>query len=353
MSDQNSINSPTGQTPDLNFEYPIVGVCVFECAVNVFRSLLDEVGANKALEATRGYTKVWGINGANQAKQRFGLKGTELEDLALSYYWVHCGTSYGHIKPLEIREGGAVVEIYACPTKQIPNAPPEVCVALSHYIGEGMCQALNPEYEFVYTHHIANHDDRCRYVVKKKSSKVNLDNPGRLLKTIPLDLSQEELNMLAGGVCYASLNIFTTASIDLIGSEKTLELALPQARETGHKVGKFLMGGSESKGSLQTIGEKMDLFGSMWGHVGAPAKLNGSVLEKEITECPCKGSPLEVCKQFEALSNGICEAINPDYILALDRRMSEGESSCHWVVRKKAVEGARQQEPMRDDSLGY
>ena len=98
----------------------------------------------------------------------------------------------------------------------------------------------------------------------------------------------------------------------------------------------------------------MDILGSTWGHIGAPARLNGSLLEKEITECPCKGSPIEVCKQFEALASGICETINPDYEFALDRKMSEGESSCHWTVRKKSIEKeARQQELMRDDSLGY
>ena len=147
------------------------------------------------------------------------------------------------------------------------------------------------------------------------------------------------------------VNMFTSASIQLIGSERTLELALPQARETGHKVGKLLMAGSDLKGNLQVIGEKLDFYGSMYGRVGNPTKLNGSILEKEITECPCKGSPIEVCKQLEALSNGICEAINPDYVLELDRRMSEGETSCHWAIRKKGepVKEKTKEEAPSDD----
>jgi len=323
------------QLPFKSFEYPIPSYCVFECAANVFRFLIEDVGENRALEAVKKYTKVWGINTANMVKQKYGLKGNEIEDIALAYYYLHFGTSWGHIKPLEIRDGNAVVEIYACPTKQVKNCPPEVCIALSHYIADGICLATNPDYEFVYTHHIANGDDRCRYIVKKKSSKVDLNNPGTLQKSIPLNLSEDEILKIAGGVCYASINIFTMTSIDLIGSQKTLERALPQARETGNNVGKFLMGGSDEKGDIHTIGEKLDFFGSIWGHIGTPARINGFILEKEITECPCKGSPIEVCKQFEALSNGICEAINPEYEFKTDRRMSEGEANCHWVVRKK------------------
>ncbi len=160
--------------------------------------------------------------------------------------------------------------------------------------------------------------------------------------------------MVSGGVCYASLNIFTSISIDLIGSERTLELALPQAKMLGIKVGKNLIGGSGGDGNIQTIREKLDFLGSMQGHIGTPVKLVGSGLEREIKECPCKGSSPEVCKQFEAISNGVCEVINPDFEFAYDRTMSEGDTTCHWVVRKKAVDKeAKIMEAIEDTSLGY
>ena len=350
MKDQ-EVTDNSVSPPGESFVYP--DIHGFELAVNILRSLMSEVGTNRALEAIRGYSKVWGINAANMAKQRFGLKGSELEDVALPYYLYHCASSFGHIKPLEIRDGKAVVELYACPAMQIPNCPPEICIALSHYIAEGICEATNPDYEIIFTHHIANRDDCCRYVVKKKSMNVDLTNPGNLQKTIPLNLSQEEIFTLATFVAYSMVNMFTSASIQLIGSERTLELALPQARAVGNNVGKKLMGELNSIGDIQIIGEKLDLFGSWYGRIGSPATVNGPILEKKITECPCKGSPIEVCMQFEAVANGICEAINPDYSLALDRRMSEGESCCHWIVRKKAIKVVNQQEPTQDDSFGY
>jgi hypothetical protein len=66
-----------------------------------------------------------------------------------------------------------------------------------------------------------------------------------------------------------------------------------------------------------------------------------------------KGAPPDVCKQFEGVFNGVCEAINPDYEFAYDHMMSKGDAACHWVVRKKAIKVANQQEPTQDDSFGY
>jgi len=350
MSDRETTSDLTGNAPDSALVTPIWMYYVFECGVNVFRSLLSEVGANKTLDASKTYTKVWGIQFASMAKQRFGLEGKGVEDVALPYYWAHCATSFGHIKPMEIRDGKAIVELYACPVTFI-NAPPEICIAMSHNLAEGLCHAINPEYEFIFTHHLSNNDGRCRYIVKKKSSKAELDDLGTLQKTIPLILSQDEMLKVSGFVCYATLNIFTSVSIDLMGSERTLELALPQAKELGVKVGNHLIGGSGGNGNIQTIREKLDFLSLLQGQTGTPAIFTGSVLEREITECPYKGSPPEVCKQLEAIYNGVCEAINPDYEFAYDRMMSKGDKTCHWVVRKRgqpAKEKSKEEAPSDD-----
>jgi hypothetical protein len=157
----------------------------FECAANVLRAFIDAVGSDRALQAIRPYSNNTGKGVADWTKKRLGLIGNDAETIAMTYYFSHCCTSLGKIKPLEIREGGAVVELFYCPAKEI-NAPPEACIAYSHYIAEGICEVINPEYEFVFTHHLCNYDDRCRYVVRKKSSVSDLNNLGKLEKTIPV-----------------------------------------------------------------------------------------------------------------------------------------------------------------------
>lgn len=316
------------------YRYPIERYYVFECASRLFQSLLNEVGANRLLEASKDYGNVWGANFVHMARERLGLKGNGVEDVALCYYWAHCGTSFGHIKPLEIRGGRAVVELFACPTVLI-DSPPEICIAMSHYISEGLCQAINPECEFIYTHHLSDHDDRCRYIVKKKSDKVNLEDLGRIERTVHLDMSQDEIHMVSGAVCYAALVTFTSVSIDLVGRERTLELALPLAKELGVKMGKRLIEDRGEKGDLDTIREKLDYLSGIQGQVGPPTAFTADGLEREIRECQYMDRPCEVCKQFEAISNGVCEAIDPSYEFVYDRMISKGDPTCHWTVRRK------------------
>ena len=326
---------------------------LFECMTNVFRALLDGYGPNRTLEAIRPYNNITGRNLANMARERFGLEGSDAEAIALPYYWCHYGTSDGNIKPMEIRDGKAIVEVYACPSTVV-GAPAEICVAMSHYIAEGICQAINPAYEFVFTHHLANGDECCRYVVKKKTDKFSLDNPGRLEKTIPLELSQPEKDTGTLGVAFTQLNIFMNASVNLIGPQRTDELGAPLARKTGIKLGNELMEGEGGKGEVHTIKDKLDFIHSALAQRGNPAEITSSGIEKEITQCPFKNGLPEVCNHLEGVFGGVCEAINPDYEFAYDHMMSKGDHSCHWVVRKKSEKGeATLRESMQDDSLGY
>jgi len=266
---------------------------------------------------------------------------------------VHSCTSMGHIKPLEIYEGGAIAELFACPNPGM-KAPPEMCIAMSHVMSNGFCKAINPDYEAIFTHHMGNGDDCCRWVEKKKGSKFTLDNLGRLEKTVPLELPMEErLSFASRMVIMSQLFTFTSALNDLVGSQRTLELVVPLAKETGLRIGAMMKVGTDVKGDLTMIKDKIDLLVSPFQQSGSSAIISSAGIEKEIFDCPCKGAPPEVCKQFEGVFKGVCEAINPDFEFAYDHMMSKGETSCHWTVRKKAVEGARQQESMGDDSLGY
>jgi predicted hydrocarbon binding protein len=333
MSDLQSREKAVAAGASYEYALPIF---IFECAVNVFKVVLGEEGLNRTIEASKRYNDPAARAALDIVKEKVGQQGSDLETIAITEYYVHCCTSMGHIKPLEIREGGAVAELYACPTPGM-KAPPEICVAMSHVHANAYCQVINPNYEFVFTHHLANGDDCCRWVVRKKASKFSLDNLGRLEKTIPLKLSEEEMWMFAARFAvYLQLFNFTSVSNDLIGSQRTLELVAPLARETGLRLGMKLKGGACEKGDLSMVKEKFDFLGSILQHNGTTSVITDSSIEREITGCPCKGAPPEVCKQFEGVFNGVCEAINPDYEFVYDRMMSNGLSSCHWTIRKKA-----------------
>jgi hypothetical protein len=333
-----------------------------DCEVNMLKALMDEVGPNQALEAIKPFNIFGGKIIAGMLIQQFGLQGNDVEAVATPYYRAHCGTSQGHIKPMEIRDGQAIVELYACPGTTV-GAPPEMCVAVSHYLGEGICEAINPSYEFVFTHHLCNGDDRCRYVVKKKSDKFSLDNPGRLEKTIPLEMSKAEMDMWLEMECAGELGTFTYASSELIGSQRTMEIVAPLQRNTGLRLGAILKKNAGGKNDLSTLRDGVDLLCRSVHQTASSVPFTDSGIENEIAICPFRqyfpvnpnSLPIpEMCMQLEEVLKGVCEAINPIYEFTFDRMMSKGDPTCHWVVSKKAVnKDARQQQSMEDDSLSY
>jgi hypothetical protein len=131
--------------PSSNF---LRNMLMFECGVNVFKALLNEIGPIRTVDAIKPLNKAVGRRLPGLAHKRFGIHGNDVEAVVMPYYWFHCGTSNGNLKPLEIRDGMAVVELNACPVSAL-NAPPEICVAMSHTISEAMCEVVNPEYEFI------------------------------------------------------------------------------------------------------------------------------------------------------------------------------------------------------------
>ncbi len=317
-------------------QYSLLGMWPYDCAINVFRALLSEVGLNRTIEAARHYNEAWGRAAVGIVKERLGQQASDLETIALTGYYVHGCTSMGHIRPLEIREGGAIAELFACPNPGM-NAPPEMCVAMSHVMAEGMCQAVNPNHEFIYTHHMGNGDDCCRWLVKKKGSKFTLDNLGGFVKTVSLELPMEErMSFAARMVVMSQLFTFTSMLIDQVGSQRALELVVPTARQTGLRVGAMMKGGAGAEGDLSTIKERMDLLGSVLQQSGTTTLITETGMEREIADCSCKGALPEVCRQFEAVFDGVCQAINPNCEFSYDRMMSEGDSKCHWVIRKGA-----------------
>jgi predicted hydrocarbon binding protein len=348
-------------------------IFVFECASNVFKGILSEIGPANTLNAIKPFGNIYGQNIASMSQSSGIVKGNSVVDVAMPYYFgVYC-TSDGEIKPMEIRDGKAVVELYACPTT-LAGSPPEFC-AMSHFNSEGVCQAVNPDYEYVFTHHLNNGDDCCRFIVKKKSEKlkskgsearalpflsmfrrpidIDTEQIGDLEKTIPLNIPGQYRELLCLSVAFNYFNLFTTASVKIIGSQRTIELGEQLSKETGIKLGTKWKEESGNLQDLDMVKEKLGYIHNILNQKGEPVTVTGSNIEREIVDCPFKGALPEQCKHLEGVFNGVCEAINPEYEFSYDRMMSKGDHSCHWVVRKKAMEVADQQEPTQDDALGY
>jgi predicted ArsR family transcriptional regulator len=341
---------------------------VFRSASDVLRGLLDDVGPAETLEAIRPFGNIYGRNIADIARQMGTAPGDDLVSVTMPYYFgVYC-SSGGDIKPMEIRDGKAVVELFACPTMEV-QSPTEVC-AMSHFNAEGVCQAINPDYEYVFTHHLNNGDDRCRFIVKKRSAKMKAVGPepstlpflsmfktpmdieneqlGRLERTIPFTAPQVIIDLTSLTIAATYFNMFTAASVARIGSQRTMERSRAQAIRAGMEIGAECR--RTTKGhDLDLMREKLGYIHTVLNQKGEPATITSSGLEREVVDCPMKGALPEQCAYLEGVFNGICQGIDPDYEFAYDRMMCRGDRSCHWAVRRRAqgrieIDGSKQED---------
>jgi hypothetical protein len=303
---------------------------IAEGTIGMFRALVASCGIDRALRAIKPYSMNGGMACASNARQRLGFRGNGLEAVAMPMYWAHAAISRGHQKEMEIREGGAVEEMTYCALR---NAPPEICVAISHYVTEGMCQGINPEFEYVWTHHLTNADGRCRYVVREKSSTRAVEDLGLLLKTIPkIELTKEEKRDLADSILAEQWNDFTKASLDLNGSELTLKIVAPFSVKTGEELGSlFIPSTSGGREPAQIAADAIERCRRALNQQGA-TKRTPPGMTGETTSCPFEGGPPELCAQIEDMLSAMCQKICPGSSFSYETMKTRGDKTCRWAV---------------------
>ena len=151
----------------------------------------------------------------------------------------------------------------------------------------------------------------------------------------PLQFSREEL--MAFRMQYVGESwVFTTrAFMDTIGIKAALEKLRMYMRHSGLTYGIRLAEEFENvPRGLKFLGE---VIGSINDHHLRKGERTSSEneIEQVVVECPFSQAPPEVCIQYEAFFKGVCEAIDPEIEFENDRMMSDGDSSCHWALRRK------------------
>jgi hypothetical protein len=303
---------------------------IASCTKETFDALIQVVGLEEALRAIRPHSRHAGLAIARNGKNRFGLEGKGVRDAAIPFFWLHTALSCGQYKEIEVREGGAVVEIYSCPLANV-GARPEICIAISHYAVEALCESMDDRLECVFTHHLTNGDGRDRYVIRRKGDKHAIDDLGQLLETVPMELTSEEERDLGLHVIASSMIFFMRAALDLEVQDQVLQIALPRLVERGKEIGGTLI---ERKGwrSAPSI-ERVLRYCS--GALSQQMKVSGEgevSLRGQVDSCPFQDAPPEVCAQIESVFQGILLALDERFDFHYGRMMSRGDPVCEWRV---------------------
>ena len=311
--------------------------CIYQIVAQDFKLFLDSVGAQKVLSAYQPMGEYSGHAIARNFLNRLELKGDGPDVIAIPLYAFTNNLLNCSCDPVEIRERGVEVRTTSCHMSKV-GAPPEFCVAVSHNAGNGIVQEINPEFEIVYTHHLTQDDPYCRYVVKRRSDRIaDMSNLGNLLKVSPpIELPEPEKEALTTSYsCSIWMNIIR-AMFEILGSEDTIALLDAPSRIKGEEFGeeaKRQLG--VEKGDARYAEEVVEALGSALGQEYKRLEDSTDFVRTEIEGCALADGPIEACKQFELLANGVCKSFDPSLEIIYEKMRTKGDKTCHWVIGKK------------------
>ena len=305
--------------------------------IRTYNEYIKTVGLADGMPIMRLYKKRNGYLLLSMIKSKVGIKGVGLDALILPLALgaVALNSDPKNVEAM-ITEGGGVIKVRDCIFK---GATPEFCVTISHFTADLICEAINPDYECLWTHQINNGDPFCRCVWKKKIEKVNLENPGKVITTINFPpMSEADLRDIRNFVLSHFWDATTEAFMDLRGSRETLDHLLPVAYKLGQEMGEaFKKSGPTPELTVAMVGGMFDMLGDIMHQTSTPPRTSSDEFMKEIADCPFRTYPNEMCRQIEALYQGIVEAINPDLEFSYGSMMNDGGRSCAWSVRRKGT----------------
>jgi hypothetical protein len=252
-------------------------------------------------------------------------------------------------------DGSFIGELFDCGTEGSCK------VACEAYCGIGACNAeeMDPSFEMSLISTLSEGDKSCQWLIAKrgkppkvKPSKEFLTPPDIRIRT-ELILDEEAINSLVYAYLGEYWVIATKAFIEQAGSKKALDQLRSYIRHSGMSLGIRLfdrLNAHEKK--RDSIVDLVSLIQELHQMKGEMKTQEGSN-ECEIIECPFSSSPTEICLQYEAFFNGICEAIDPSYEFKYDRMMTKGDKTCHWTIMKKGKDGKEKvkEEGSADDPI--
>ena len=235
-------------------------------------------------------------------------------------------------------DGSLIRELIGCSTRGLCK---EACIAFCDYACGNALMEYAPSYEMKLARSLAFGDDSCHWLIFRKGEEP-LVAPREEFLT-PLDFKQpyvptEDLKKSLSHAYAGEFWVITTrAFIDYAGSEKALERLCFYLRHSGMSLGIRLsdrLNAHDKK--MGSIVELVEIIQGLHQRKGTIMKEEGGA-EGEVLECPFSSSPSEMCLQYEAFFNGICEALDPTIEFRYDSMMTKGSDNCHWVIKKKGT----------------
>jgi hypothetical protein len=302
--------------------------------VSTVQALIDAAGSSVALERMKQYGRHHGMAGGLIFRKNMGLTGSDAIAIATTMQACNMALGVG-IEDFKASSELAVANVTSC---LYEGCPIEACEALCHTAGKGWCEGFSSEFDFDTPYLLTRGDSQCLWVIRRKSRTYTpRDLRVESLAPVPRpSISKEDYQFWTAAALGERWVISTKAFVDFSGSRTALGMLKPYFRQSGLSFGinyskRLNIDGNDAR----AVSRILDWMNSCMGQTGSTIWSSADEVEKVMTYCPFSGSPSEICSELEAFTNGICEAINPEYELTHTKAMCRGDETCRRVVRKK------------------
>jgi hypothetical protein len=298
------------------------------------QALVDEAGNEASLRCLKPYFTNTGMAGAHNIATMQGISAKELiRRDTIGFVWplVTGGRTNVYLAP----DDSSIYETEGCATGGICK---EGCISLCEFINNAGVGELNPGFEAVLLESLSFGDPTC-HVTFRSAGRKSMVAPTPEFK-VPDDKRpappEEELKeYLALSIIGEAWSNATRAFVDFAGQERARDRLRFHMRHAGLSFGIRMSSRFDARErGLRSILKAIELVQLLHRRKG-PCIMQEASVEGTVTECPFSSSSPEMCYQYEAFFNGLCEAIDPSFAFVYDRMMTVGEETCHWHIGKK------------------
>jgi hypothetical protein len=291
------------------------------------------MGLENAIQAFMPYCRNMGVSGSQNLRKAASLQTDTLAKLAVyEIYMSNAISGEGEFHSFIGPNSGYGYRI-GCVHEGRSRLQ---CITACEITAGINVETMNPEYRVELKEAMYQGCGRCLWRYSRKGHEFDVsgfrDNP------IP-KLDPEMVDLFATAIAGEFWADLTKSFCDAIGAQEAMKVMLPSVRGSGRSYAEMRGKESRKRGEPLLFESQIDDLNrltrrksvSIWNPRGG---------EGEVSECPFSGSSPEICQQFEAFFNGVCDAISPGSEFHYDKMMTRGDPVCHWSVKRnsKALE---------------
>jgi hypothetical protein len=313
------------------------------------QALVDEAGSETALKYFKPYFINTGVAGACNIQKIMNIDAEEVIHRAITIYGYQLVLGYTKLRIYKADDGSFIWEMLGCATRGISK---EGCMCLCEITPNAFIGELRHASDAFLAKSISYGDSSCQMLFTANGNKFKVSAEDEFeLKALPIPPNDELNEFFALSMIGEFWSNATRGFIDFAGSEKASDRLRFHLRHSGLSFGIRMSERFDARErGFASIVEMIELVQNLHQRK-AVHTISSENAEGEVSECPFSSSSSEMCMQYEAFFDGICEALDPSYEFAYDRMMTKGDNTCHWTITHKGEpsnDGLKQEAPSDD-----